>query len=136
MAGTLMLDNTGDLIAAEWPGGVETVGIAIGIAQVAQSANLAVSVRKGSVWWNITAGVDYESLFHNTQDSVQLDPIRATAFREAVLSVPGISGFSKSDEITFARSAGRTVSVSIPCVDIDCDEGRATSEIQAPIKIG
>lgn len=129
--GTIMLDGDGDVITAEWPDGSETIGVALGAQQVAQSAALAVSLHRGSVWWNISAGVDYDGLFYQAnRGDAAMNPARAAAFREAVLTVPGVAGFSRSNAVDFKRQ-GRTVKVNIACIDIACDESLVSASIQS-----
>lgn len=125
-----MMDQDNDLMAGEYPDGTEGLVMATGPVQVAQAAAQAVSLKQGSIWWNISAGIDYEGLFyHNRLSDAQMNPLRAAAMREALLSVEGVDGFSGDNAITFDRR-GRSLSVRIPCVEIACDQSRATATIE------
>lgn len=124
-----MLAQDGDLILAEHDDGAQTIGVALGAYTVVQAAAQAVSLRQGNVWFNLAAGVDYESLFYSARGSdSQLAPIRATAFRDALSAVPGVLGFDGAGQITFSRK-GRTVTPSIPCLQIKCDDVRLSATI-------
>jgi hypothetical protein len=130
MRGTLMMDQDHDLMAGTWPDGAETLVMATGPIQVAQAAAQAVSLKQGAIWWNISAGIDYETLFyHNRLPDAQMNPMRAAAFREALLAVEGIEGFADRSDITFDRR-NRVLGVRIPCLEIACDESRATATIE------
>lgn len=129
--GTLMLDASGDLITAEWPDGEQTVGVVSGTEQVAQAAMLAVSLHRGSVWWNISAGVDYDGLFyHANRSDAAMASVRSAAFRQSLLDVPGITGFAGANDVTFSRR-GRSISVTVPCVNIACEENLASATINS-----
>lgn len=128
MFGTLLLDEDGDLIAAYEVGDdtleYETIGIALGSQQVAQAASMRVSTRQSSVWFNVTAGIDYETLFYNTSrtDTV-MNPIRSQMFMAELLATPGVSGVAGETAVTFTRTV-RTLAIDLPCVNIDCDNSR------------
>lgn len=124
---TLMLDDQDDVLLAEHDDGAETLGVAVGAATVIQAAHIALNLKRGSVWWNLSAGIDYEGLFYQTARSdVEMAPIRATAFRTALLSVPGVTGFAEETEISFERTSDQTLSATVPCITIDCEDVRTS----------
>lgn len=127
MFGTLMLDADGDLIeAVETVGAVEyaTIGVALGSIEVAQNISLRVSTKTRDCWFNLAAGVDYGTLFYDTNRSdATMNPIRAQAFRETLEATPGFGSYAGSNEVVFSRT-GRKVEVSLPCVVIACDDSR------------
>ena len=121
MTGTLMLDADGDLLLGDYESGTETIIVAVGADTVAQNMGVAVSLKKTTVWFNLEAGIDYDSLFYNSGKSdFEMEPIRSTAIREAIKSVPGFLMFRGSEKIKFTRE-GRTLIPDITCVEIDCD---------------
>lgn len=127
MYGTLLLDEQGDLLEAveDYEGSeYTTIGVAVGSQQVAQALSLRASTRKKSVWFNLTAGIDYSGLFYDTNiaDST-MNPIRAQVFREALEGTPGFESFPEGREVVFTRT-NRTLAVALPCVQIDCDSSR------------
>jgi len=131
MRGTLMLDSDHDLMVGEYADGTETLVAAIGPVQVAQAASQAVSLKQGAIWWNISAGIDYETLFYRGRlPDAQMNPLRATAFREALLSVGGVEGFRDTAAIISFERKGRILSARIPCLEIACDQSRATATIE------
>jgi len=133
-AASLMLGESGDVLKAcfeDTDGNeVETLAIAMGRELVAQTAAQAVSTKKGSIWFRLYEGVDYEYLFYNNNGTdAQLEAIRASAIREALFAVPGIVGYSDpTATITFQRQ-GRNLIPSIPCIKIDCDNSVSNSFI-------
>lgn len=130
MRGTLMMDQDYDLMLGEYPDGTQSLVMAVGPVQVAQAAAQAVSLKQGAIWWNISAGIDYEGLFyHNRLPDAQMNPLRAAAMREALLAVEGVDGFSGSDAVTFTRQ-GRMLAARVPCLEIACDQSLATATIE------
>lgn len=127
MYGTLMLDESGDLIeAADMSGILEytTVAVALGSQQVAQALSMSVSTKQRDAWFNKSAGIDYEGLFYgSTRSDTVMNPIRAQAFRQAMENTPGFGSYADAKDVTFSR-ADRRLSVKLPCVVIDCDNSR------------
>lgn len=127
MYGTLMLDETGDLIeAADMSGLIEytTVAVALGAQQVSQALSLSVSTKQRDVWFNKSAGIDYDGLFYgSTRTDRVMNPIRAQAFRQALENTPGFGSYASTKDVQFTR-ADRRLQVDLPCVIIDCDNSR------------
>ena len=127
---TLILDEEHDLLSGTHPTGETTVIAGFGKLQVAQAVAQNVALRKGSVWWNRSVGVDYESLFFNTTyTDEEMEPMRAQALREAILNTVGVRGFVADDQITFER-VNNTLKPTIPCVIIDCENSLSSTEVE------
>lgn len=133
MFGSLLLDDSGDLLQAFERDNTDveydTIAVALGAYQVAQSVSMRASTKKRSVWFNRAAGVDYNALFYDTSKAdATMNPIRSIAFREQLLSTPGISRFADDADIRFTRT-GRQLAIELPCVVIDCDNSRITPTV-------
>ncbi len=129
---TLALDQDADIMGATHEDGAETVVVVSGALQVSQLAGQAVSLNRGSVWFNLFAGVDYQSLFYDaTQSDQELAGIRASAIRDALFAVDGIAGFSSPGaNITFDRINEDTLVPNIPCLIISCDYSRQPAYVE------
>ena len=134
MFGTLMLDDTGDLISAiEHLEGetYQTIGVALGSIQVAQACSLRVSTTTNSVWFNRAHGIDMDGLFYNTNKTdADLNPIRAQAFRTVMENTRGFGDYAGGNNVDFIRT-GRKLAVQLPCFAVDCD-----TAIVTPVVIG
>lgn len=132
MFGTLMLDENGDVIeAVETVSGDEytTIAVALGAQQVAQALSLNVSTKQNDVWFNRSAGIDYNGLFYSaTRSDTVMNPIRAQAFRQALERTPGFGSYAEGKDVQFSR-AERRLTVGLPCVVIDCDNSRVTPAV-------
>jgi hypothetical protein len=127
MFGSLMLDETGDLIeAVETIATVDytTIAVAVGSQQVSQSMSLRVSTKTKDVWFNEAAGIDFDDLFYNSnQSDTIMNPIRAQAFRETLEATPGFGDYAENKDVVFTRT-GRKLEINLPCTIIDCDSSR------------
>lgn len=127
-----MLDVDGDLIqAVETLDGedYETIGIALGSIQVAQAASLRVSTRMDTVWFNRAVGIDFDGLYYNSRQSDDaMNPVRASAFRDAIRGTPGFGSFPDNDNVVFTRTA-RGLEAKLPCFVVDCDSSRVIPAI-------
>jgi hypothetical protein len=132
MYGTLMLDEQGDLIeAVEVVDGDEytTIAVALGAQQVGQALSLNVSTKQKDVWFNRSAGVDYNGLFYGaTRSDDTMNPIRAQAFRQVIENTPGFGSYADTKDVRFTR-AERRLAVDLPCVVIDCDNSRVVPAV-------
>lgn len=126
---TLVLDQDNDFLLA-CDDGYDTVAVIQGAEAVAQSAAIAVSTKRGSVWYNLYAGFAYEGVFVNSgRNDGEMAGIRATALRQALFAIPGIVGFDEGSSITFTRK-GRSLVPSIPCLLINCENSRTRGFIE------
>jgi hypothetical protein len=127
-----MLDDTGDLIEATESVGAavyNTIGIALGSIEAAQNMSLRTSTKINDCWFNRAAGIDYNTLFYDTNlsDAV-MNPLRAQAFRETLEGTPGFGRYAAGNEVFFSR-AGRKLGVELPCVIIACDSSQITPAV-------
>ncbi len=130
MIGTLLLDETGDLLCGQHEDGSETIVAGLGAEVVSQSASQAIGLHKGKVWWNLEAGIDYDELWHNAKfPHEQMELVRASEIREAILSVPGVDGFYEDQQISFEYD-GRLVKTKVPCIKIDCENSRVRGYVE------
>ena len=127
MFGTLMLDESGDLIDAVEVVGTETfstIGIALGSIETSQNISLRISTKRRDCWFNRATGIDYAALFYNTNRGDEImNPMRAQAFREMLEATPGFASYADINEVTFKRT-DRKLEVQLPCVVISCDSSR------------
>lgn len=131
MIGTLLLDETGDLLCGEHDGGAQTIVAGLGAEVVSQAASQAISLHKGAVWWSLQAGIDYDGLFYNAPfPHEDMELMRASELRDAVLAVPGVAGFYEDGPVTFEYE-GRNVKTKMPCIEIDCDNSRVRGFVEA-----
>lgn len=127
-----MLDASGDLITAEETIGVDTyqtIGVSVGAPQVSQAMSLNVSTKVRDIWFNRSAGVDFNGLFYDsTRADAVMNPIRAQAFRDALTNTPGFGSFADGRDVNFTRTS-RKIEVKLPCVVIACDASRVTPSV-------
>ena len=119
MKTSFALSAQADFLTGTYASGHTTIALVNGAELIAQSMKVGMAVEKGSLWFNLSYGLDKQNLFYNTNSTEEeLYPLRALAIKEFMRTFEGVQ--SIEGEPIFTRD-DRTLYVTAPCAIVNCE---------------
>lgn len=119
MKTSFALSEKADFLVGTYNSGHSTIALVSGAELIAQSMKVGMALEKGALWFNLSYGLDKQSLFYNTNSTdEELYPLRALAIKEFMRTFEGVQ--SIDGEPVFVKD-GRSLYVTAPCAIVDCE---------------
>jgi hypothetical protein len=117
---TMQLDTDKDLIVGTHSDGAATIGICAGHETVQQTAVTKLATNRGSLWFNLSFGLEKEGIFFATKtDPSELLPIQNQLITEALLGLDGVDGVDGLVEQI--RISDNLYQIKTPCMIVGCE---------------